>query len=189
MRKYVTASRLVRAIDWFLDVVAAYGYKPWRTVGIGLGVILAFILLWALGMRGCAEPGCRDESVFVRTDVAGYTRLHDISEKEKQTYPDFNPVGFSFDVFIPLFNFGYQDTWGVKTDYEETYAIPPIPCWGRKDNGAPQAPLKCRNIARFTVPWGGILYILYVLEIFLGAVLTTIAIAGFTGLLRSRRNE
>ena len=140
-------------------------------------------------MQGCNQSGCRDESVFVRTDVASYSRLYDISEKKKQTYPDFNPVGFSFDVFIPLFNFGYQDTWGVQTSYEKTYAIPPIPCWGRKDNGTPQAPPICRNIARITVPWGGILYILYIAEVFLGLILTAVATAGFTGLLRGRRNE
>ena len=121
-------------------------------------------------IEGCTEEGCRDESVFVRTDVASYSRLHDISEKEKQTYPDFNPVGFSFDVFIPLFNFGYQDTWSVNTSWKPFYQ---------------------RNILgyKFTLSGGGILYIFYLLEIFFGAILTTIAIAGFTGLLRGRRNE
>ena len=87
-----------------------------------------------------------------------------------QTYPDFNPLGFSFDVFIPLFNFGYQDTWGVNTSWK---------------------PLYVQRIFGydFTISVGGFLYVLYLLEIFLGAILVTIAIAGFTGLLRGLRDE
>jgi len=182
---------LRRFADWFLEKTAGYGYHPWRTVFIGLVTICAFALLWAVAMLGCGQEGCRDEGVFVRTDVAGYSRTIGVntSDPARQTYPDFNPLAFSFDLFIPLFSFGYQETWGVNTGWKPIYRgqIPYPSCWNNR--GKTHCRRKEAALLNLNITWGGILYLFYLAEILLGAILTAIAVAGFTGLLQRQRNE
>ncbi len=184
-----------RLAGWFIDLISRYGRKPWRALRFGIAVIVAFACMWSFAMLGCAQEGCRDESVFVRTKVAEYSRKPIKSDEKKGTYPDFNPFGFSFDVFIPLFNFGYQDTWAVNTGWKPL--LGPIPI----RNPECLTDLKryfyrqqyCSSPEsiwwNFTISGGGLLYLAYLLEIFLGGILVAIAIAGFTGLIGRRREE
>ncbi len=167
-RKALLATRPIqRALDWFLDWFSGYGYHPWRALCISAVAVLLFSFLWGVAMLGCVESGCRDESVFVRTKVAEYSRIP-ARGGQQATYPDFNPLGFSFDAFVPLFDFGYQDTWAVNTGWK------PLPI--SSGNGS-------------FITLGGLLYLVYVLEVILGAIMVTITVAGFTGLLRRRRDE
>ncbi|HFA59132.1 MAG TPA: hypothetical protein ENJ83_00425 [Rhodospirillales bacterium] len=152
--------------DWFLDRVAGYGFKPWHTVGCSVLTVLLFWGVWAFASLGCTEAGCRDETVFVRTAMADY-----MLDGNEADYPDFNPLGYAFDVFIPIFDFGYQNTWAPRTWWPEPIEV--------QDPFGPKG-------ATLMIPQcvGGFFYLLYVVEVFWGALLVTIAIAGFSGLLR-----
>ena len=182
-----------RLAGWFIDLISHYGRRPWRALRISIICILFFTLVWAGAMLKCDQEGCREERVFVRTKVAEYT-LKPARSGEPTTYPDFNPLGFSFDVFIPLFNFGYQDTWAINTGWNPLleYTIPHPKCMikiGKSFFHSQCTSQEYNNLWKIQISIGGLLYIAYLLEIFLGAILISIAIAGFTGLIGNRQKE
>jgi len=86
-------------------------------------------------------------------------------------YPGFAPLAYSFDVFIPFVDFGFKEHWRPRTNYMPLAEIPlPALPW-----------IKQRAV---TLTLGSILYALYVLEMLIGLILTSLAVTGFTGLLK-----
>ena len=179
-RQSASVRRRVQLQSYLLDLFALFGFNPWRTIAwMGLFVGL-FAAVWLGAARACALPGCADESVFVRSDLgrfsANETRL-------RATYPEFNALAYSFDLFIPVINFGYQDLWRPNLRYGPFAEItlprpgawfgPTLGLWSGEGRAL---------VVRLT--WGGVLHILYILEMIVGLVLTSLAVTGFTGLLR-----
>jgi hypothetical protein len=138
-----------------LDVLALYGFNPWRTVGWMALAVLLFAGAFAWGARDCLEPGCADETVYVRSKLGDYAGA---------SYPVFNSLAFSLDVFVPFISFGYEDHWRPNLRHGPLAAI--------------EQPF------RVTLTKGGLLYVLELLEMVIGLVLTSLAVTGFTGLLR-----
>lgn len=171
---------LQRLQGGLLDTFALYGFNPWRTVA-WMGVfVLMFAALWAWAGGQCQQSGCSDETVFVMTNRDAYTpnRFDDV-------YPEFNPLGYSFDVFVPFVSFGYADHWRPNLAWRPIADIPqpitfaPIsekPA-GASEGAGGQAPT-------FKITMGGVLYVVMVLEMLLGLILTSLLITGFSGLLR-----
>ena len=86
-------------------------------------------------------------------------------------YPAFAPLAYSFDVFIPFVDFGYKEHWRPAVSYRPLAEVP-----------LPDLPwLRQRTL---TLTLGIVLYVLYVLEMLIGLVLTSLAVTGFTGLLK-----
>lgn len=157
-----------------LDVFALYGYNPWRTVVWMAAVILAFTGVWTWAASHCSEPGCFDESVFVVSNRDAYTPA-----KFADTYPEFNALGYSFDVFVPFIAFGYEDHWRPNVKWQP-FAEVPLPDIGKlTGTGAAAEPPTLK------LTLGGVMYLATVLEMLLGLVLTSLAVTGFTGMLRS----
>lgn len=162
-----------------LDVFALYGYNPWRTVVWMAVIVLAFAAIFAVAARHCQLDGCLDESVFVVTNRDAYT-----PETFQRGYPEFHALAYSFDVFVPFVGFGYEDHWRPNLNWGP-FAEFPLPDVTAIANG--QWPRsggtdKSRSVA---ITFGGVLYVLTVIETLLGLILTSLAVTGFTGLLRS----
>ncbi len=178
---------------YILDLFALYGHNPWRTVTWMAAFIVLFAGIWGWAASNCSAPGCHDETVFVVTNRDAYSQ--ETRQRFEQGYPAFNALGYSFDVFVPFVSFGYADHWRPNINWQP-FAEIPIPDFisrgveavERSLTGA-QDPLsradgrRVNRVIVFSV--GGILYILSVVETLLGLVLASLAVTGFTGLLRS----
>lgn len=158
-----------------LDVFALYGYNPWRTVVWMAVLILAFTGVWGWAAAQCDDAGCFDEKVFVVSNRDAYTQ-----DKFAGSYPAFNPLGYSFDVFVPFIPFGYEDHWRPNIGWRPFAEIPlpDVARLTRPEQSNANAPV-------LTLTWGGVLYVVTIIEMLLGLILTSLAVTGFTGLLRS----
>lgn len=162
----------------FLDLFALYGFNPWRTVAWMCVFILVFAGLWAWAGGQCEKPGCHDESVFVMTNRDAYS-----PEAFDQVYPEFNPLAYSFDVFVPFVSFGYADHWRPNLSWQPLIDIPqPITFAPIEDK--PGATQGAAAVPKISVTLGGLIYVGMILETIVGLVLTSLLITGFTGLLR-----
>ena len=173
-RRQASARSTTRGQRWqarILDLFALYGYNPWRTVVWMAVMIIAFAGLWGWAASHCSERGCSDETVFVVSNRDAYT-----PDKFATSYPEFNPLGYSFDVFVPFIAFGYEDHWRPNVNWAP-FAEVPLPALGRAANASDPPVVK--------LTLGGVLYIAGVLEALIGLILTSLAITGFTGMLRS----
>ena len=128
-----------------------------------VGFILIFGGIWWWAALACTRSDCKDERVYVMALKGNYGQD---DAKSEQRYPAFAPLLYSLDVFFPFVNFGFKEHWRPNTSYEPLGEIPLPTDWF----GA--------------VTSGGILYGLYVLEMLLGLVLTSLAVTGFAGLLK-----
>lgn len=158
-----------------LDLFALYGFNPWRTVIWMAMFILLFAGLWSWAATYCEQRGCLDERVFVVSNRDAYTQ-----ETFKRGYPEFNALGYSFDVFVPFVSFGYEDHWRPNIHWQP-FAELALPDFLTRllfadDPG--------RASPTLTLTLGGVLYISSVVEMLLGLILTSLAVTGFTGLLK-----
>ncbi len=164
-----------RILDWF----ALYGFSPWRTVVWMLATVAVFAVIWSLAANYCSADGCRDETVLIMTSTDGYT-----STGLGRGYPDFHPLAFSIDVFAPFVSFGFEDHWRFNMRYGPLFDVS-LPSPARiievLGGGTPETLLMT---VRVTL--GSIFYALVLLEQLLGLILTSLAVTGFTGLLRAR---
>lgn len=160
----------------FLDWFALYGHNPWRTVLWMIVFVLAFAGLWSWAASHCKEQSCLDDHVLVATKRDAYK-----AETLATAYPPFNPLGFSFDAFVPFVSSGHAEHWRPNARWMPLAEVPlpDIGPWrGRpgKDGAAPLPVL--------TITGGGLLQIAYIVEKLLGLVLASLAVTGFTGLLK-----
>lgn len=207
-RQKIRLLKLSTFQDKLLDVFSSYTYRPWRTVVCSAGMVFVCAGLWGWAMwqtckpesfssykielRGFSVPllaNCNAEGLFVRSSIHSY---------EKSSYPRLNNLGFSLDVFIPIFDIGYQDTWQVNPDYKQTISISA----GRikTSNEVAMDPYEAleysnsstigeqerRGIAALTITKasvGGLFYLFYLFQVLIGFVLTSLAIVGFAGLV------
>lgn len=182
LRRERRSGSATAALRWqgrVLDLFALYGFNPWRTVIWMAAVILAYSGVWAWAASNCARPGCFDEGVFVVSNRDAYT-----PESFQRGYPEFHALAYSFDVFVPFVSFGYEDHWRPNLNWSPIAEIP-WPAWAKPRDNATPARSPARPTGSLTLTWGGVLYVLGIIETVLGIILTSIAITGFTGLLRN----
>lgn len=149
--------RFRRIVSWLLHRVSDYGFNPWKTVRISIACVLMFAIgYWAL-VHACGGYGVWTS----RAGACGETppmvavQYGDLNPAfVDRAYPVFEPIMYSLDTFVPFLDLGSESYWRANT---RAYAGP----W----------------------PVGWALYLLMVIERFIGAVLLAIAITGFTGLL------
>jgi hypothetical protein len=75
----------------------AYGYKPWRAIGLWLVLVLIGSALFYVGGR--SQP-----SLVWPTNLASYNQL-------VATYPRFHPIVYSIENSLPLVRFTEWDNW------------------------------------------------------------------------------
>jgi hypothetical protein len=169
-RAATTASRWQsRLLDW----LALYGHNPWRTVLWMVATVLVFAGIFAGAARLCDTPGCFDESVYVITHRDSYT-----PETFQRNYPPFNALAYSLDVFAPVINLGYEDHWRPNPSFGPIVRLP-LP-----DPAGPMLGPEAHAQQPLDITIGGLLYVLTLVETLLGIVLGSLAITGFTGILK-----
>ena len=157
-----------RTIDTLTDFV----YRPWKTLGWAVSIVLAGALLF-----DCADENGRmvpHQPAALASVKYQYGRIP--SETPGETvarkfpgYPEFNPLLFSADIFVPLLNLHQEPFWYPAPDGGR-------PSWWRapKDEGVS---------LWFLLEWW------YWFQIAAGAVLTSMFLLSVTGLLRPRQSS
>ncbi|MEO0603228.1 MAG: hypothetical protein AAF211_17445, partial [Myxococcota bacterium] len=153
-----------RLLDWF----ALYGYNPWRTVGWIVAFVLLFAGVWTGAERACEKADCSDETVFVRTKRGEFA--DDLGVLDA-TYPEFNALAYSFDLFVPIVDFGHREFWRPNTRYRPLVVV--------------RVPKQVAKDQTVDLTVGELLYVLTVVEMLLGLLLTSLAVTGFTGIIAS----
>jgi hypothetical protein len=170
-RRSVSTGRMQRLQNWLLDVFALYGFNPWRTVIWMAVLVMSFGAVWSLAAQGCAQSDCKDEQVFVMA-LKGNFGQNDA--KSEANYPPFSPIAYSFDVFVPFVDFGYEGHWRPRLSYMPLVEI--------------LSPQWAGGSGSMTITAGVLLYLLVVIEMILGLILTSLAITGFTGMLNTEED-
>jgi hypothetical protein len=140
---------------------AGYGYEPWRAFYWALGVVMVGWFIFAQADK--AErmvPAV--ERFYLDRDAYREYRLSGVLP---DGYPNFRALTYSIDVFLPIVSFSQEEHWrpgnlGFLDQPKERWYDPRSWNWLRFYNR---------------------------LHIILGWVLTTIAVLGFTGIIRKER--
>lgn len=187
-RRFHRYSKSTRGFDvfmsWVLDITSHYGFDPWLTLRRSAYVITAFALLYGgfawtgpmpdggyTPLAGYTAAGPASDAnanpppVFIRAeadDVTAATNINDLAQADpflSRVYPDFNPLLYSLDVFVPVLDLGMDRYWRPNPNHLR-------PAWGE-------------------TLWmtGSFLYWLTILQRFLGAILIAIMVTSFTGFL------
>ena len=153
------------------DVVAGYGYRPARTLAWAFLIVVIGWGAFAYGDKnGRIIP---HQPVILASSKYQYGRIP--SEKPTETvrrkfpgYPEFNPLLFSLDIFVPFFNLHQEPFW---------YPAP--------DGGRPNWWAKPKNDG---ISLWFLLEAWYWIQIGAGWVLTSLFLLSVTGLLRPRQS-
>jgi hypothetical protein len=146
----------------FLGVTIGYGYLPWRALLISIGVIVFGTLTFWIGYdREIIKATKLVEYVeYVVTGDTTFPREGDPNTPRvlsvREDYPNFNPLVYSLDMFVPLVDLR-QATYWLPSPYE----------------GEKEMPLEVR-ILRFYM-W---------LHILAGWVFTSLLVVGLSGLVK-----
>jgi hypothetical protein len=134
-----------------------YGYKTWQAIVPSLLFIFFGAMLFSFGHRhNLILPSDEDAYSF---DTKGKLQF----KKKYEDYPLFNPFIYSLEVFVPLVNLGIDEFWRPAANRDFKFKF------GRKT----------RTIS------GSVLRLYWWLHIMSGWVLTTLWVAGLTGLAKT----
>jgi hypothetical protein len=145
----------------YLGRLIGYGYEPFRAIKIGLAVVVVGALVFALGNRRqlMAETKLA-ERVLSQEGEAGIV---------SPTYPRFNPVVYSLDVFLPFVDLNQVCYW--------------IP--GEK-GGKPRKSRNClMHIGPYSLKWSAVLHGYLWFQTLAGWTLCTLLAAAVTGIVQS----
>jgi hypothetical protein len=156
-RKSGGLGRGARVGNWLLLLTVGYGYLPYLALG--------WAVLWVV-LGGFLFGAGYNERIVIPTKAEAYEPDKKTWQKQVTAfYPDFNPWLYSLDTFVPIINFGQKDYWA-----------PEVAC----DRSGPiRGGDVCLCVFQVRA-----LYLYRWLHIFVGWALITLAVAGFTGLVR-----
>jgi hypothetical protein len=106
-----------------------------------------------------------EKEIVIPAKAEAYDTATKRIRQETAFYPAFRPLLYSLDTLVPIINFGQKDYWGPQVACNRSW-------------------LKGGNLIRLCVCGTRALYLYRWLHIFVGWVLITLAVTGFTGLVR-----
>jgi hypothetical protein len=162
------------ALSWFSGLLTGYGYLPMRSVMAGILVVLTGALIFGSAARqGIMAPA--DSAVLL-------SQAYREEGKLPLGYPAFDPWTYSIDVFLPVIEFDQESRWLPTMPAQATARAAlhgsDVSVWTLYSRA--QALLDewvSRDVAKMWLR----------IQIVLGWILTSLAIMGFTGLLRPQR--
>jgi hypothetical protein len=162
------------ALSWFSGLITGYGYLPMRSVAAGVLVVMIGALMFSSAARqGVMAPA--DSAVLL-------SQAYREEGKLPLGYPALDPWTYSLDVFLPVIEFDQESRWlpsmPAKPELRAALQASDVSVWTLYSRA--QAELDAwitRDVAK---AWLRI-------QIVLGWILTSLAIMGFTGLLRPPR--
>ena len=168
-REHKQAPWWQRAWGQWIDALTDFVYRPWRTVGWTAGVVLAgAMLFWAA--NHCKQIVPHQPIVLAKEEYqkAREAGCHpfDAARAAVPDYPGFNPLIFSLDVFVPLFNLHQESYWAPNSGKGDFFR------WLTRGKG------------EFEGWW--LLTAWYWIEIMAGWLLSSLLLLSVTGLLRPR---
>jgi len=199
-------------VSLMLDLLSRYGFNPWRTLGISAGVIMAFALIYGVFAQVSPMPDdgysllagytpsgpvsdykADPPPVFIRaqaddvTAATNFDKLGDADTFLSNVYPDFNPLWYSLDVFVPVLDLGMDTYWRPNPNYvvRDNWCIA-LNLALLTQRLTPVLSCKAKNPALASVwQWhiGSALYWLTIFQRFVGAILIAVMVTSFTGLL------
>jgi len=153
-----------------LDVTIVYGYQPAKALIWSSIFILAGFYLFSLGYENCAELISNNKCLFSPSSrILPYIKDEKTNNNKKIDidYPEFNSFWYSLDTFVPIVDL-----------HQQTYWLP-----NPKKSG--KAPLKLFNVKIFDISISGSFLRWYLwFHIIFGWILTSLWVAGFSGLVR-----
>ena len=103
-----------RPLRWLWDEFAGYGYRLWRTVAWSLAAVVVGwgVFSHASDIGGIVphQPAILASDEYQQARQGGFAEMESVREKFSE-YPEFNPLVFSADVFIPLFALHQEPFW------------------------------------------------------------------------------
>ena len=95
---------------WFLRLTTGYGYRPWRALWIGLFLVgVGWGLFHVAGREGII--------LHVEADAFSASGVQTGSSvaASQHTQPDFHPLLYAADVFLPVITFSHTEQWAIDT--------------------------------------------------------------------------
>ena len=154
LRQYGNLSRIGWFWNWFLGHTITHGYKPHYALYWATGFIAVGTALFGLGYG-------QNPRLISPANVAPFEVTAATAPQLSEDYPKFNALVYSLDVFVPIVDF-----------YQKSYWLP-------NANRGAEIPLVV-----FKYRTGALLRWYFWLHIVAGWVLTSLWVAGFTGLVR-----
>ena len=168
-REHKQAPWWQRVWGQWIDALTDFVYRPWRTVGWTAGIVLTgAMLFWAADH--CKrivphQPIVLAKEEYQKAREAG-CHPFDAARAAVPDYPGFNPLMFSLDVFVPLFNLHQESYWAPNSSKGDFFR------WLTRGKG------------EFEGWW--LLTAWYWIEIMAGWLLSSLLLLSVTGLLRPR---
>ena len=158
-----------RAWGGMIDAMTDFVYRPLRTVGWTTGIVLAGAVFFGVADH-CErivphQPIVLAKEEYQKKRKAG-SHPFDAARKAVPDYPGFNPLMFSLDVFVPLFNLHQESYWAPNSGKGDFFR------WLTRGKG------------EFEGWW--LLTAWYWIEIMAGWLLSSLLLLSVTGLLRPR---
>lgn len=154
---------LERCWHWFLGLMIGYGYRPWRALLISVVVVAMGSLTFWIGHKS---------GIIRETKLVEYVVLGDPSSpgelRVRKDYPNFNPLVYSLDLFVPLVDLRQAAYW-LPSAREFGEAEKATASTGEKEN----VPSSVKPLRLYM--W---------LHILAGWVLTSLLVVGLSGLVK-----
>ena len=162
-------SWLQRAWGGMIDAMTDFVYRPLRTVGWTMGIVLAGAVFFGAADH-CERIVPHQPIVLSKKEYQNAREdgghPFDAARKAVPDYPGFNPLMFSLDVFVPLFNLHQESYWAPNSGKGDFFR------WLTRGKG------------EFEGWW--LLTAWYWIEIMAGWLLSSLLLLSVTGLLRPR---
>ena len=112
---------------WVIDTLTDFVYRPARTVKWTVGIVLTGTILFGVaGNQGKIvphQPTILSSSEYQDALDAGMLPMK-ATRKEFPEYPEFSPLAFSLDVFIPLFALHQESFWAPASGDDDDFWKP-----------------------------------------------------------------
>ncbi|MEO1042482.1 MAG: hypothetical protein AAFX52_09330 [Pseudomonadota bacterium] len=124
-----SSSLPTKASYWLLDTFGGYGLRPARTAYCS--VFLITLSWFFFGLVDCSGNKCFDGKHFIPMQGAEVRTLDNETwlifdtNFDHGTYPSFDALLYSIDLFIPLVEFGITEHWAIN----DQYATVENPAW------------------------------------------------------------
>ncbi len=158
-----------------------YGYRPWRVLALMFAIyVLGVFVFAAAGARNAMVPA--DAALLVQSHVElAHGEDVALDHLPAERYPPFEPVVYSADSFLPIINLHQEDYWlagpAAGPAAASSRGAGLGPALDHLLNGRPADARRLLWTLRFQVyQW---------LHIICGWLLTTIAVAGLSGLIKT----
>ncbi len=162
----------VKGFSWVLNYVLGstidHGYRPQKIL---IGILVFLILGWGIFSWGESHKLIYPSRIIALVDLDSEQKIID------PNYPKFNALIYSIDTFLPIIDFYQESYWLPNGNKGNNTKIPTVSL-----NFSTSNPLPKLNISQAKT--GNLLRWYFWFHIVMGWVLTSLAVAGFTGLVR-----